>query len=374
MRAAKLKVKPKKAPLSRSIVDEKHIGAEIKDWTNIVDVEKAVRQCLNHYNYYYDLPEIVKWTYPWVKENFTQAEYDKFIKLPDWTISATVGALCKMISHGAKLKTARIEWMKEKIEESLQRTVADRPVVVERSFEKSIERYNAFIDRIEQHLDQYSETKNKQEWAQKSFFDELKADGSSHLIQRVKKYYTPLLDEYKELVEKKTPELVEAYSHLKLSDKRNYITFLQKLVSDTELLSESKKATRKPRVKKKPAADNQIKAINYQKDSAEFKVSSINPINIVGASVVCIFNTKYRQFSYLVAGEGGFTIKGTTINNIDESQSFKKAVRNAEILQALMASSNTKLHCLRALNNLKTTKAAATGRLGEQTIILKAYK
>jgi len=109
----------------------------------------------------------------------------------------------------------------------------------------------------------------------------------------------------------------------------------------------------------------------YQKECAEYKISSTSPAYIVGANEVYLFNTRTRVIKYLVASKrDGFTIKGTTVKDYDADLSFKKTLRKPEEMIKSINKS-TKLRALKALKALKTKQNATDGRINADTIILK---
>ena len=136
----------------------------------------------------------------------------------------------------------------------------------------------------------------------------------------------------------------------------------------------SKKANRKPRAKKATPATKQVAKVIYQKECADFKISSTSPAYIVGATEVYLFNTKTRVIKYLVTdNKDGFIVSGTTVKNYDEELSFKKKLRKPE---ETIDSINkvTKLRALKALKALKTKASSTDGRINADTVILKVNK
>ena len=80
-------------------------------------------------------------------------------------------------------------------------------------------------------------------------------------------------EKLKELVEEKSPDLVEAYKHLGIAQRKRYYWFLCHLVEDALKYSNKKKATRKiskPRVK---TAGKQIAKVKYKAPRPPAKTS-----------------------------------------------------------------------------------------------------
>jgi len=182
-----------------------------------------------------------------------------------------------------------------------------------------------------------------------------------------------LRDEIKELVEEKTADLLEAYGYMGVRERKQYLKVIQGIIDDAEKYMASKKAVRKPRAKKTKTASQQTSKLKYAQDSAEYKVVSVDPTNIIMANEVYLFNTKYRTLTHLVSNAArGFEIKGTTIQNIDMEASSKKTLRKPdEVLTEF--SKITKAKAKKTFTALKTKSAVPNGRVNEDTIILKVF-
>jgi hypothetical protein len=107
------------------------------------------------------------------------------------------------------------------------------------------------------------------------------------------------------------------------------------------------------------------------KHSEEFKVTSINPIRIVGAYRLLAFNVKTRMlFDYGTSASTGFIMKGTTIQNSDESISRCIRLRKPEeFLQ--IALSNTANQFDKAWEKLTTKESKPNGRINDDIILLR---
>ena len=155
---------------------------------------------------------------------------------------------------------------------------------------------------------------------------------------------------------------------------KDFYNFVTALVTDAEKFLTGKNATRKPRAKKITPATKQVEKVIYQKENAEFKVTSTPPVNIIGAMEVYLFNTKTRVIKYLACERReGFAVRGTTILHFDSEQSFKKKLRKPELTLTSLAKS-TKAKALKELKALKTAQTPADGRINADTVILKVLK
>ena len=359
--------------------EERHVGVEVVNWQQVKDVEKSVYDTLRHYNYFYDLKDGVKWVAAWMKKHMTKEDLLNYQEAEPWRTSMTAAGLCKMHMNGAPFNADRIAWIKNKLQEAIVYGSLNKKKVVATPTRMSPadiikQRTSDFIAEIEEVIDTWTEGV----WLDienYSVYNELKKiDASSNVAKAIIEYYTPHKDELNELLQKKTPDLVEGYKHLTLTKKKELLKLITVIIDDAEQFLTSKKAVRKTRTVKPKSAAQQVSKVLYLKESAEYKVTSVDPMNIIGASELYLFNVKYRTLIHVVTqSSSGFTLKGTTLQGIDVTNTSKKMLRKPdEALKELM--SMTKAKSLQFFNTIKTTPSEFTGRINNETIILKVYK
>ena len=140
------------------------------------------------------------------------------------------------------------------------------------------------------------------------------------------------------------------------------------------MIIESAKAVRKPRVKKAPSKEKMIAKIKYQIRDEKYQLVSINPIDIVGATEVWVFNTKTRKLGKYVAEEHTtIQVKGTTLLFIDEKLSVQKTLRKPEV-QLKEFKKAGKVVLRKFMDSINAVEIKLNGRLNKDTIILKAVK
>lgn len=380
--AKKKKIKPvllRKKSTANMLMEERHIGSEITEFPLGIITPQEIYQNLRYYGYFYENKDAKEWAMVWMKANRTKEEVSWFSKAEDWHINTTLGAMCKMSTNGAIFSAKESVWMNSKLEsvieagKKIKETKAETP---EKTSDTSGERLHDFLATIETKLDSFDSLESKGF----SVFNELKRLEVPHsLAKSVIVHYTKLHEELEELLTKKTPDLVEGYRNMTLSSKKELFAYVSKILSDCEQYIDAKKAIRKPRATKIVPKTALLKSLKYQKDSEEYQVSSIDPINIIGSNQLILFNTKYRCIQYLESNAPeGFTVKGTTILNINETSSFKKTVRTSDLLKKVLGA-GTKLGIKKAITEIKAVSGSCTGgssnhRTQDTTLILKAYK
>lgn len=384
-----LKPMPQRKSGASKLLEEKHIGVEVTNWTNVKpeDVDGVIYTNLRNYGYFYDHKDAFKWAEAWMKKNRGQ-DLENFKAADEWRVNTTLGGLCKMHTAGAPFDEKRMAWIHAKIDEVVKAGKANRASEVasvkpvKTAADILADKIHDFIAEVESVIDDYHNPKIWVDGENYSVFNELKKiNAPKPLAQKVYDYYKPLYDEIEELVTKKTPDLVEAYRYtLKTAkDKKDYLTFIKNIIDDcTKFMNAATaakvRAPRKPRAKKKVPVEKLVEKVKYQKDSSEYKLTSVDPVALVGATEAYLFNTKYRQLIQLVAASvDGFSVKGTTVTNIREDGCLKKTLRKPEEVLSQIGST-TKARASKVFIDIKTKAAAANGRLNEETIILKVYR
>lgn len=211
--------------------------------------------------------------------------------------------------------------------------------------------------------------------------------------RKIIKMYQGEFDEYTELQNLKIvkgmsdrekdmlEQLKEGYSHLSKNDIKSKLTAIQLVIDACNFIIDSASAKRKTRKPKQRSAEKVIKDIKYQVAFAELNLASINPIEIIGANELWVYNTKTRKIGKYVASvidpkgqkrEGsGLTIKGTTLQGFDESASVQKTLRKPdEKLKEFKAAGKVALR--KFMEDINSVESVLTGRINGDTILLKA--
>jgi len=384
-----LKPMPQRKSSAARVLEEKHIGSEITDWANVVNLDHAIYQNLRHYNYFYDNKEAVTWVAAWIKKNRTASEATDFKSCEDWRVNTSLGGLAKMHMAGAPLEERYLKRLNDGVNEAIAAGASNRKTTesalktmpVKTAADVLNSKINDFIAEVEGVIDMYNDPKVWVDGENYSVFNELKKIiAPKPLAHRVYEYYKPLYDEIEELITQKTPDLVEGYKHLKtIKEKKDYLAFVKNIIDDCQKYMNAQAATkvravRQPRAKKKVPVEKLVAKVQYQKESVDYKLTSVDPANIIGATEVYLFNTKYRQLTQLVAASvDGFSIKGTTITNLREEKCLRKTLRKPEEVLTEIGKT-TKARVNKVFIDIKTKETVANGRLNEDTIILKVFK
>jgi hypothetical protein len=192
------------------------------------------------------------------------------------------------------------------------------------------------------------------------------------LISKISAVFEPRYAELKEARAGLDEQLKEGYSHYKAADYKRCESFYEKLSQDLAAYNQTKKATKKAAVRKPPQKEKLVKNLKYVKQDTALKIVSINPVDIVGAEVLWVYNVKNRKIGkYVAEAMGGVLgIKGTTITGYDANKSIQKTLRKPEEqLKQFLASNKVDLR--KFIENIKTTDIKLNGRINAETILLK---
>lgn len=180
--------------------------------------------------------------------------------------------------------------------------------------------------------------------------------------------------EFSEAYQATEGDYKEGYSNLGKRKLSQLIKLLNQFVEDVNRYSEFKKANRKTRTKKAKPASQQVAKLKYLKEFPELKLTSITPTEIVGASQVWIYNTKYKKLAvYRTESATGIQVKGTTLQNYEPELCEQKTIRKPEtFLSAVKDASKVKLR--KIMDELTTKESDVNGRINEECIILRVIK
>ena len=113
--------------------------------------------------------------------------------------------------------------------------------------------------------------------------------------------------------------------------------------------------------------------MKYKESEPTIGLASINPISILEANELWVYNTKNRKLMHYVAEPmvGGLGVKGTSLVGFDAKKSTQKTIRKPEVLKGADKLARTKFEKL--YTELTTTDTACNGRINEHCILIKVF-
>lgn len=194
---------------------------------------------------------------------------------------------------------------------------------------------------------------------------------SSPVAKRIGEFYTKQLSELREAIKGKDEQLVEGYSNFNKRELKKFADFIESIINDCLQQVQTAKATRAPRKRKATNPAKVVSRMKYMKEFAELKLKSCNPVDILTASELWIYNTKYRKVQVYKAEHGSLSVKGTTIVGFSVSESKSLTLRKPEEFFKGLSFGKRALNS--AIKTLTTKPTAPNGRINEECILLGAF-
>jgi predicted metal-binding transcription factor (methanogenesis marker protein 9) len=383
-------VKPRKSTVrSQYAADEKYTGTEpVWDTERAsamydADFDHHLRKSFNYYNYHFNQRELKKHVVEWMltESTFNKDDVKVFEKVPDAQIPMVLCSIIMAYKAGMPLKEKLSRYVIETIaglitktdfssqtgtpQKSKKPVVTAKPITIQdRIAEKTSEQlgdfegaYDDIIKKMPGNFKAYEYfVKNNVPQSQLGKFEEL-------ILYRQR--------EIQAAQQGTDPQLVEAYKHYKAATYKAHLAFFKQCLDDIAQYRSVKQATKKARVKKPTSKDKIVSKVQYLKEDKILKMVSINPVDIIGAKVLWVYNVKTRKLGKYQADDmAELGIKGTSIINFNVMTSIGKIIRKpTEKLKEFMRANKTQLK--KFLNDIKATETKLAGRINSDTILLK---
>lgn len=295
----------------------------------------------------------------------------------DSEIINTWGWVARMVSNGTILRQNHQEDFKRYLNKLLAKEpeIPAEKVEEEKVTRPSVrdnmeEKVNEYITELECSLDRFITLGEELELYKDLQYRQIPAPYCSYIND----WLQGKAGEYISVYESNDDQIKEGYSNLGKRKLTQLIKLTSNWLEDLDRYSQFKKANRKPRAKKAKSPAQQVAKLKYMKEFTELKLKSVNPTEIVGASQVWIYNTKYRKLTaYRTDSASGIQIKGTSLQNYDPDLCEQKALRKpAEICKVVLDAGKVQLR--KILSELSTKDTKVTGRISEECIILRVIR
>ena len=367
--------------------DEKYTGGE-----PVWDTERArvmddatfdnhLRKSFYYYNYYFTQKDTKKYVIEWMKNSheFTKEEIRAFERSADRSVPMTVHGLIMAHRVGMPLLPRHIAFIDIEIEKAITRGDANidedvaveekpktiAPTIQDRLNEKTAE----VIGELEGHYDEFI-VNSKYTFKP---YDFLTANNVPQ--SQLSKYETVFQSRFAELAqafERADEQLAEAYGHYRAADYKRIMAFIDQILNDIIQYRGVKKATKKVRAPKSVSKEKIVAKLKYAREDKSMRLVSINPVDIVGAQELWVYNTKTRRLGKYVADslKGPLNVKGTSIIGYDEAKSVTKTLRKPEEKLKEFARA-TKIELRKFLEAIKATETRLNGRVNAETVLLR---
>jgi len=198
------------------------------------------------------------------------------------------------------------------------------------------------------------------------------ADFKAVHAAQTRKIYENDIAEIHAAINKEDEQLVEGYGAFTKTQLKNMLDFLESIVSACNMISQAKKAQRK--VRKAPSIEKRVNKLKYLKKDSEYGLASVDPVSIIGAQTLWVFNVRQRKIGKYVAKDvSGLNVKGTSIVGFDEAGSVQKTLRKPkDQLSEFMSAGKVQLR--KFLGGITTVETKLNGRINDAVVLLKVCK
>ena len=362
--------KVKASKVAQYLADTKHVGEEptILHDRRLEGLE--LLRFLNWYNYMCTKSDARDYIETYLKNTGRNKELKLHKTVPDTWVSLQAGWLARIMTRGGVVNIDKFnKFLKESLEHvgnSDTKEVKPKPQIKE--IIKTEDKGSILIGELDENIDKVGFNFDVYEWLTKK-------GATASSAKKVKEFFKPIADEAVEVTKRGAdPQLIEGYKTYTKTQLKARAEFYTKLIQDCDRFADTttKRRIVKTKKVKTVSIDKKLKGFKIQTESKEYKLVSVDPTKIVGASELWTFNTKYKTLTvFKTTDSKTLDIKGASIIGYDEvTSSTYRLGRNTESqLQAVLNS--TRKSITKILTKLKT--ANMQHRSGENTILLKVF-
>ena len=229
-----------------------------------------------------------------------------------------------------------------------------------------------YIGELEGLVDDYGQTLTANKFKAYDWF--IKNEVKPIHAAKIAEWFRERAAEIVDAIEGSDKEYRDAYLRMGKDKIKSILAVMTNIVSDAERLSGNVSKTRKPRKKKPISFDKMVAKLQYKAKDDNFKIQSINPVNVIGANQIWVFNVKNRKLGvYSALDSVGILVKGNKIENYSLNESFSKTLRQPEkVLSTVLDGGKIALRKL--MDSINAKPSPMNGKIGKDTVILRALK
>ena len=358
-------------------LDQKYLGEE-PTWENQQlltedEMQTKIGNAYNWYNYFSNskmnrefLEEFM------VASGMSKAAVQMMNKVDDHHILPSTWKMARMITMGYDAPKIRRQILFNDITQLVKRGIAIAEAEKPPSAMSKSTVTNSLLADVESMLDANDEQLSK-------FYELLKNKAPKPaIVTDIANYYQPWVDElhlaYLGKGRNGELQIREAYEHMTKKQIKDRITLLEGIINDCKSYvgNKRKAIVRKPRTVKPKSDTVIVKNLKFQKEAVDLKIVSVDPTKIVDAKELWTFNTKYNVLAHYVS-DTGLTVKGTTLQNVNEKLSSQKKLRKPDQVLPGITGSTSKA-AVRSFEAITTKASEPNGRINEHTVLLRAIK
>jgi hypothetical protein len=272
------------------------------------------------------------------------------------------------IDHG-------VDYIKKEIADVMQEEVEEPEVKVETGPVITIqdrirEKVSECVGELEGQIDELVTTAFKANVSPYAIMHTLDIKGIH--ANRVIDAFKSKRQEFDEVMNTDDKEVKEGYSNFKKTELKKLVAYCDQVIMDGLKITGAATKSRKPRKRKEKTPDQLVAKMKLCVEFTELNLKSVKPREIIGAMALWVYNTKTRKLGcYHAEDAGGFSVKGTSLTNFNETKSVQKKLRKPEVTLPEILNGG-KVYLRSAMENIRAVESALTGRINEDTILVRA--
>lgn len=341
-------------------------------------------ESMQYYNTMLDKKENKKLIIQWMNDNHFEPSLIKdFKKVKDWRCNSTMGGVISCLYKGMAVEKSHIlgkpdinKWINETIfailensKDDISSDDDDETTIHKPKIDKNEEIINKFISEVDGIID--SMHKNDSiNLNVESLFTEYNIKAVHTTI--IKETYQSIMAELKSVIDKTYDDQIkEAYSQYPIKFIRKLYDIYEQIFLLCDKLVEDSIKIRKPRATKPISKEKLVAKLKYKQKDDKLGIKSVDPTSIIGAKELFLYDTKTRKLYRFISKDGGLSVKGTLIENYDESKSIGKTLLKP-VEQLTQFKNSGKIALSKFIDELDTLDIKASGKITENQVLLKA--
>jgi hypothetical protein len=274
------------------------------------EFDHFLRKSFFYYNYYYTQKDCKRHVVKWMQDNqYSKADVSKFVRSPDRAIPMTACGLVMAARQGMPMREKELAYLRDRLHEAVNSDDLEPEVATDKTTPVPVVRAPTIQDRLNEktaeHLAHFE-----------GLYDDViagndvKPDAFNYLTantvpqSQINKFVELFNNRKTELTAAQAREdedLAEAYRHYKAADFKRHYAFFDSVLDALDQYRSVKKTQKKARVKRAPNKEKVVSKLKYMKEEKTLKLVSINPVDIVGAQELWVYNTKTRKLYKYIA-------------------------------------------------------------------------
>ena len=302
---------------------------------------------LNWYNYMSTREEAIVYLCEYLVKRGREEDALNLRKVPEWAISKTAGHVARIVDRGYEPPTDHAAFVDRYVADAMRHLPETESTTERRDAPEFENRETALLNGLEARI-WFVDEFDVKAWATENRVNAKQAE-------IIRDFEQPRLNAIKDQTWK---------------EGRRKRAVFQSIVDHMEhLMAIKKTVVRTPRKPRPVSVEKKHRVVQYQKNSAEIGITSVDPAKILGAKEVWLYNTKYKTITVL-RGEA-LDVNRTSVIGYDESRSETRGVgrKFVEVVKNVVSYPPKRLEKL--MGELKGTARPPANRMNENVVILR---